>query len=387
MNPFPEDEADPLSVIVLDNGSASIKAGFAGEDAPRSEMPTVVGRARHPGVNGVMLGLDTDNFVGEDALEHRGMLSLTNPIERASVTDWDAMEHIWQRTFLSSLSVACEDHPVLVTEAPDAIRADREKMVQMLFESFNCPAVVVQSTATLTLFSTGRSTGLVVDSGAGRTHVAPVWEGYTLPHFVRKLPLGGHDVTKHLQEKLRASGFPFSTDEDRDLVEDIKESLCYVSANMENELDRCKQSKSIERFFELPDGEQVHLNEQRFTAPEVMFQPERLLGKSAGVPHGIHEVIHESIQCCDPAVQHEMYSGIVLGGGNTLFDRFDERVQREVAALAPTGTTVRSVAFPERKYAPWIGGSVLGSLSTFPCMWVSKNEYDDYGASIVHRKC
>jgi actin beta/gamma 1 len=380
------DDDSRLTVVVIDNGSSTIKAGFAGEDAPRCQVPNVVGRSRHPGVSGVMMGLETDNFVGEKAVEHRGLLQLTEPVQRGNIVDWDAMQHAWHHTFLSSLQVACEEHPLLITESVDSSHADREKMVQILFETFNCPALVVANTATLTLFSTGRSTGLVVDSGAGRTHVAPVWEGYTMPHFVRRMALGGNDITDHLRDKLRTDGYPFSTPNDWDVVDRIKERLCYVSLNTANESLYCKQSKSIERLFDLPDGQQVYMNEHRFTAAEAMFTPS-LLGAAAKETSGLHEVIHEAIQCCDPTVQDELYSAIVLGGGNTLFDKFDERVQREVAALAPKGTTTRAVAFPDRQYAAWVGGSVMGAMSTFPCMWVSKNEYDDYGASIVHRKC
>ena len=395
-------EEEQLSIVVLDNGSGTVKAGFAGEDAPRVELPSVTGAARHPGVNGAMLGLDTDNFIGTEAQEHKGLLDVVRPVQRGHVTDWDALEHLWEGTFSNALQVAIEEHPVLVTETPDQSREHREKMVSMLFEVFNAPAVVVASTQVMSLFSTGRSSGIVVDSGYGRTHIGPVWEGYALPHFLRRMNVAGQDLSVHLQGKLRMDGYPFSTADDLAAVNDIKESLCYVSGNMATELNFCKESKSIERLHELPDGQQIYVNEHRFTVAEALFDPSLLgdadvsttgygvdgsrLPTGGQTLPGIHHTIHEIIGLCDPAVQSELYSGIVLSGGNSLFPKLDERVQSEVAKLAPKKTTVRAVAFPDRQYAAWTGGSVLGSMSTFPCMWVSKNEFDDYGPSIVHRK-
>ena len=379
-------EDDQLTVVVIDNGSATLKAGFSGEDAPRTQVPTLVGRPRHPGTTGAMHGNQSDVFAGPLAEAKRGLLSTSRPIERGTVTDWDAVQTLWHHVFYNELQVACEEHPVLVTETPDNTRQDREKMVELLFEAFSCPTAVVANTQALTLFSTGRSTGVVVDSGAGRTHVGPVWEGYTLPHHLRRIDIGGDDVTRCLRDKLREDGYPFSTAADEEEVRRIKELHCYASLNCERELVYCKESRTIERWHELPDGQQVHMNEHRFTVPEAMFQP-RILGAEFKHVTPLHQTIHEVIQNCEAGVQAELYSAIVLGGGNTLFPKFDERVQRSVAALAPGGTTTRAVAFPERQYAAWLGGSVMGSLRTFPSMWVSKNEYDDYGASIVHRKC
>jgi actin len=375
-----------LTVVVLDNGTSTLKAGFSGEDAPRCEVLSVVGRSRHPGATGLMHGINTDIFVGDVAREKRGLLEIQRPLKHGLVTDWDAMQHLWHHVFYDDLKIACEEHPIIVTEAADNSRQDREKTVEILFECFNAPAVVIQNASVLTLFSTGRSSGLVVDSGASRTSIGPVWEGYGLPHFSRRLNFGGDDVTSLLFGKLRGDGYPFSTESDREEVEKIKQEHCYVSMNLDKESAYCRESRSIERWHKLPDGQEVYLNDHRFATPEALFNPAMFGEVGKGSP-GIHEVINATIQMCDPTVQAEMYSAIVLGGGNTLFPKLDERLQREVSDMSPKGTAVRAVAFPDRKYAAWLGGSVVGSLKTFPCMWVSKNEYDDYGASIIHRKC
>jgi actin len=378
----PSDEG--VVAVILDNGTATVKAGFGGEDAPRAEVPNVVGKVRHPGLSGIGLGHDTDNYCGPEAIAHRGLLSLTSPMERRRIVHWQEMEQLWLHTFSKALQVSAQEFPVLISEAPCTSRVDREKVTEMMFESFNAPALVVANQLALSLFATGRSTGLVVESGASRTDVGAVWEGYTLPHYVTSLDLGGDDVTQFLFDRLRREGYPFSTKADWELVQDMKHQHCYQCAEPKGELEFCKESRSVERLYDLPDGQQIYLNDHRFMSPEVLFSP-TVLG-NPNLTQGLHSVIFSTIQKCHPDIQPELYSSVVLAGGNTLFPKLDERVQREVSYLAPKGITVKCVSFPERKYAAWLGGSILGSLSTFPCMWVSKTEYDDYGASIIHRK-
>ena len=364
--------------IIIDNGTGYCKAGLSGEEGPRAVFPACVGYFKY--ASGVVGGDEKVFFIGADAVAKRGVLKLNYPIERGVVDNWDDMEKIWGHVFTNELRVDPVEHNVMLTEAPMNPKENREKMAQIMFETFNVPGLYIAIQAVLSLYSAGKFTGIVADSGDGVTHFVPIFDGYSLPHAVIRLDLAGRDLTEFMMKLLTETGTRFSTTAEKEIVKAIKEKSCYVALDFEEELN------SVEPFdYELPDGTHIVVKDQRIRCPEALFKP-AMIGKEG---NGIGQTCYDSIQKCDIDVRKDLYNCVVLSGGSSMYTGLPERLSKEIKALAPESMKeeVKVIASPERKFAVWIGGSILSSISTFESMWITKTEYEESGATIVHRKC
>lgn len=369
--------------VVIDNGSGVMKAGFAGDDTLKCVFPSFVGKPKHHTVvTRLPFASDTEgeSFIGKRAEELRGILTLRYAMSHGVVDHWDDMEAIWRHVY-KQMPAQFDEHPVLLTEAPLNPRRNRERAAEVFFETFGCPALFVSSQAVLALLASGRTTGVVLDVGDGVAHSVPVYEGFALPHAIGRADVAGRDVTEQLMLQLRRAGYRLHTSAEREAVRQIKEQECYVAPR--GVTDALGSSADLEtRPFRLPDGSVVELGEERFRAPEVLFQPS-LMGLEYP---GVHEMLNQSIKKADMDLRMTLFSEIVLSGGSTMFHGFGDRLLSELKKLGPKNIKIRICAPPDRNFSTWFGGSMLAQLGTFKKMWISKDKYEEEGFHILHKK-
>ncbi len=335
-------------VLVVDSGSQTTRVGFAGESAPRATFPSRVDR-------------------GPDS-EH--------PISKGSVVNWDALQVLWRQGLEDKLKVEPRGSVMLVTEVPGGPKESREQMTRFCFETLGAKALYLADEARLALLASGRRTGMVLTSGAHATRAVPVREGATLSEAVIQLELGGEDLTDYLAELLketRGYGFPSSAGVEQ--VRELKQKLAFVARKDESDIDDVN--------YPLPTGELLTLGDERHLCAELMFDPRRLELEQ----EGIHHLIYESIQRCDSKLRPDLFASIILAGGNTLLRGLAERLSIELRSLVPPTIDVRVTAPDDRQYSAWVGGSMLASQPGFTPLCISRPEYEEAGAKIVHRKC
>lgn len=361
--------------IIIDIGSGMVKAGMADEDAPSHVFSSAVGTPKHAGI---MVGMEQQEFyIGDEVHSRRGILKLEYPVQCGVITNWDYFDKVLHHTFHSELRVSPEERPVLLAVSPRTSTTDLEKMAQLLFETYDCPACYFTDQAKLSLSATGRITGTVVDIGDDVSFVVPIYEGVAIPDAATRLDMGGRDLTEFMTALL----LDLRVNSSEAIVRDIKEKLCCVALDYAAEEE--KKSDAIKETYELPDGNTISIGFQRFRCPEALFRPS-LIGKDG---KGVHDCIVDSIMKCDSTLRDALYENIVLSGGSSMFEGLAERLQKELKVLAPSGSNVSVIAPSNRKFSAWVGGLKLLSSPAFLSKWVTCEEYKKEGSSILHRKC
>jgi len=361
--------------IIFDDGTGLIKAGFAGDDAPRLVFPPIVGRLKR-GLNFTVPN-SKSLYIGDDAATRSEYLDIRSPMRRDGTIDWEEMEHIWEYSF-DELEADSQDRPLMISEPAQNSQTNREKVTEIMFEKFKVPCMYMATSALLSLYASGRSTGVVLDSGEHHTTAIPICEGYPVGRAIQRIDFGGADLTDWMVKLLSEEGMALYARAERETVIEIKETLGVIELDYTTAMTR---KKGNTKPFVLPDGNTIDVGTSRFRCPEALFQPS-LLGLEAT---GIHRLIYKAIQSSEIDARKELFSNIVLAGGSTMFPGIRDRLQKELIYLEPHNR-VTVIAPPERKYLVWLGGSILGSLTAFQKMWISSDEYKESGATIIHTK-
>lgn len=375
------------TTIVIDNGSGYIKAGLSTDENPTVVFPTIVGRPRRRYEE---LYAGQPPFVGEQAIANRNHLSFTHPIDHGHIDDWMEMEEVWNHTF-KSLAVTPSELPVLMTEPPLCSSKHREKLAEAMFDVFNVPELNISVTGLMAIYGRGQITGFVLDIGEGITQCVPVFEGFLEKTSVRRSDFGGQELQMYLQKILCDMGYGMTSRDDYEHVRVLKETLCFCSTNPQEDQERT----DLEKTYHLPDGltlrdgvtNEITLGPERFYPAEALFNPQ-LCGRD-NPP--LMELVWSSVSACPIENRKALTKSVVLSGGTSMFPGFDDRLQNEMMNTAPENAraSVRVIADDDRANLVWRGARVFSGADKRPMqssVWISKDEWDEVGPSIVHKK-
>jgi actin-related protein len=282
-------------------------------------------------------------------------------MERGVIKDWDAMERFWEYCFYKVLKIDPSQHSVILTETALDSEDNRNKMMQIMFETFKVPAVYIGMQAVLSLYATGRTTGCVINSGEGITDIVPICENYINAQAIQKFELAGQDITKFLQKLMRQAGHTLITSKEKRILKEIKEKYCYITPDFQKEVKLVNDISKIQKEHLAPDGEKIIITTERFTVTECLFTPS-IMGKE--LPP-LHEALYEAIIQSDVDYHKELFNNIILSGGNTLFPGMKERLTKELKKMVPESINVKIIAPEDRMITTWFGGSLIGNLPSF----------------------
>lgn len=329
-------------------------------------------------------------------------LALKSPYKDNELADWDMVHAIMEHAYQKRLHTRPEEHPVMVVQNVSASPASRKHWCEVVFDSFNAPAIFTAKDAALTCYANARTSGLVLDCGLSSTRVVPVEDGYVLQPGYYTSSLGGAAIESYyldrLQTKLRVvpPSLPVKTLRGKKLHPSFLDhhTLCTVRDILgaegrvsESAFDDSMRHKIPAVQFNLPDGRSVPIDADRFQMPELLFNPEPL-EKEHPTAMSLQDLVMRSVLSIDIGSRKDMFYNILLAGGNSVYQDISTRLAKEVSFLAGAARVrVPSSTASDRKMASWVGGSILGSLSGFHDMWVTRAEYLEHGASILERKC
>lgn len=418
---------DEVGAIVVDIGHNSTRVGFAGEDTPRADIPSLVGVIENKITeNEGKENIEKKYFLDTTAINAvRENMELKPFLNDGMIEDFDLFEkmidHIYSRHILAPTS---EENPVLMSEASWNNRAKREKTCEIMFEKYKVPAFFLVKNSMLAAFANGRSTGLVLDCGASHTSAVPVQDGYVLQQAICKQPLGGDYITQLCKQYFDSKKLeivppylvktkkPFKENEPpqwtkktdippvtdswsnyavKKVLQDFQSSVLQVSTDAPYQKDTAAAYPVSN--YEFPNGMEYESSWERFLIPEKLFNPRE---SGDGIPpdppgtFDIAQIVTTSVAMCDVDLRPALYGTVIVTGGNSLIGGFTDRLQMDLSSRTPPSMRLKLIhasQSAERRFGAWIGGSILASLGTFQQMWISQSEYKESGKAQVDRKC
>lgn len=398
-------------ILVCDIGTGYLKCGRSGTETPLSVIPTVVGRPLIKQKTTYTLRSQSKSttkliYAGKEAVECGEFLHLSHPIEHGIVKNWTDMEYLLEDAFNSSSPNYAFQVPnaegsidgkrgtkVILTEAPMNPLKNREQLCQIMFEKVGVDALHISTQALLSLYARGMMSGVVVDVGDGVTHVIPVYEGSILSHLTQRLDVAGRDVTNQLSKLLFLHGYPINLDGEYSLLQQLKETYCYVAADLTKERKLAKETTVLMKRHITPSGRCIKMGDERFMAPEILFQPEMYKDTEA---KGISDCLFATINQADVDLRSEFYRSIVLSGGTTLLDGFGARISKDLKRFYKTKilqnrestdkVKIKVHSGKGREFSVFTGAAVLSDImKDQEEFWLTRSQWEAEGPSIIRQ--
>ena len=415
------------AVIVLDNGSGYLKAGYSNQTSPDICIPALVGREilRY----GEKIDLNKiketkkkseqkklikqmikerhlkEIMIGDEIIGFRSLLELSHPVTEGIITDEEDLFKLWDYTLTQKIGIEDpSEKKIIVTEAPLNPISNKIKIFEILFEKIGVGAINIEPQAKCSLFAEGIDTGIVLDSGDGVTHCIPVSDGAILKHNIERMDIAGRHITEYLVRLLQKKGYAFNSSADFDFVRELKEKYCFVSNDIENDRRLERETSFYNSYHLLPDETRIRISDEKFEAPEILFNPS-LIGKEYdGIPY----MMMKSINKCPIDCRKGLYSGIVLSGATTLFPGFASRIENEIKKLYKETAlklakekkikiNINVIDSPKRKYSVFIGASIIANhynTEGNEDYWITRDEWlecEDTGdytkENLIKNKC
>ncbi|CEL58128.1 Actin-related protein 4 OS=Emericella nidulans (strain FGSC A4 / ATCC 38163 / CBS 112,46 / NRRL 194 / M139) GN=arp4 PE=3 SV=1 [Rhizoctonia solani AG-1 IB] len=416
---------DEVSALVLDIGTSTTRAGYAGDDVPKAVFPTTFGYTTHYSGDE---NKEVRIHLGDEGVSlWRDGMEVGNPLQNGIVYDWTPVPAIINHAINRSLHCDPTEHPVLMTEPAWNTQANRERMAEILFEEFQVPAFYIANNGVLSAFAAGKGTALVIDIGKSVASVVPVSDGFVLRKGIAQSPLPplaqttaftmlangnanvGRPGASLVPHQLIASKQPVEVNmppsftlrperqqgtaktwlswaENREVEEWINGCVGVLDQGWNDQ----HASMRPPRHYEFPTGFNSVFSSERFIPGEVYFTHHHL-GSGSQLPPTLPQLIHACLNATEPDLRPALLNNVVLTGGNSLLPGMADRINNELMRLAGGIQSKLKIHAPgnptERRFAPWLGGSILASLGTFHQLWISREEWKEHGPNIVAQRC
>jgi len=427
---------DEVSALVIDIGTSSLRAGYAGDDTPKAIISTAYGYHNAPPDSDILMSDNLENpeaaarpkfakiYIGQSGPSvWRENMEIGHPLVDGLIQDFNPIKPLVDHALNKIMHCNPSEHPILVTEPAWNTPSNRERMAEIMFEEFNVPAFYIANTGVLNAFAAGKGSALVIDVGQSMASVTPVIDGFVLrkglaysplpklvhaharhilvnptqhrsgidllPHqlIANKMSVDPGAAPKYTLRRERESGL---TDSWRQWAEarEVEEWIQSVAGVLEQGWNDQAAAQRPPRQYEFPTGFNTYFGPERFSVGEqFFFHSPQLVATNPNLPKNIPALITEALRACDPELRQVLMGNVVLTGGGSLFAGFADRLSTELIRSFPH-TKIHAPGNPiERRYGGWLGGSILASLGIFHQLWISKEEWQEHGKAIVGQRC